>query len=147
MVFRKTWIVNDRHTKYLDLLETKVINFPKLFAVRVGALIVYKNKPIAFGQNSVKTDPFQAKFRGNPFQLHLHAEVNAIKKSLKKLTLEQIQKSTVYVVRLKMNNPVDHKELKYIWGMAKPCVGCQRALAEFGIKKIIYTTDDGCAFL
>ncbi len=136
--------MESKHIKFINILESKVINQPKLFSARIGALVVYKNKPIAFGQNYFRTDPFQAKYNGNGFQLQLHAEVNAIKKSLKKISLEQLSKSIMYVVRLKFSPDSGHFE----WGLSKPCQGCQKCLVEFGIQKIIYTTDEGgCAFL
>lgn len=135
--------MNDKHLKFLSILENKVVNFHKMYNVRMGALIVHRNSIISFGQNDCKTDPFQAKFADHEWRVHIHAEVNAIKKALKHLSTRDIQNATLYVVRLK-HNPIDKGFMR---GMAKPCKSCQMCLAAFGISKVIYTTEDGCAFL
>lgn len=136
--------MNNNHLKFLNQLHDRVLEAPKLFRVQLGASIVYKNAAIAYGRNSLKTDPFQAKFSANEFSLHLHAEINAIKKALKKISVDQLQKCTLYVVRIRYNPDTKKMEL----GLSKPCRGCQSCIAEFGIKKVIYTThDSGCAFL
>ena len=133
-----------KHTKFLNLLENEVINFPKIFRVQLGAMLVYRNVPIAFGKNHIRTDPFQARYSSNKFCIHLHAEINAIKKAIKRISPAQLKDCTMYVVRLKW----DTEKLAFVWAMSKPCAGCQQCLAEFGIRKIVYTTEDsGCAFL
>lgn len=135
--------MNEKHTKFLSILEDKVRDFPKMYNVRLGALLVHKNTIISYGQNDCKTDPFQAKFADHEWRIHIHAEVNAIKKALKQISTRQIRNSTLYILRLK-NNPESDG---YMWGMAKPCKSCQMCLAAFGISKVIYTTEDGCTFL
>jgi deoxycytidylate deaminase len=30
-----------------------------------------------------------------------------------------------------------------MYGMAKPCIGCARAIATFDIQKVVYTLDGG----
>jgi tRNA(Arg) A34 adenosine deaminase TadA len=136
--------MENKHLRFLNLLEESIKECgSKIFRVHIGALLVYKNKPISFGKNHIRTDPFQARFSSNKFQIHLHAEVNAIKQALKKISTEQLKKCTMYVVRVKYNP--DSKT--NVWGLAKPCMGCSRCLAEFGIKKVIYTVEGGSAFL
>ena len=135
--------MNEKHTKYLSALENKVITFSKTYNVRMGALLVHRNKIISYGKNDFKTDPFQAKYADHEWRVHIHAEVNAVKKALKQISIDEIKDSTLYVVRMKQN-PFDKK---FIWGMARPCKSCQMCLAAFGISKVVYTTEDGCAFL
>jgi deoxycytidylate deaminase len=107
----------------------------KVSNARISACVVYKNNIVAFGMNSKKTHPFQAKFGRNSESIYLHAETSAIYNALKILTLEELEKSTLYVCRVKM---VNNKEC---WGLSKPCDGCAKAIATFNIKKVYYTLD------
>ena len=49
------------------------------------------------------------------------------------MNVDDLKHTVLYVCRVKRSGH---------WGMSKPCEGCQRAILEFGIKKIFYTTDD-----
>lgn len=102
---------------------------------KLAAAIVYKNKIISYGFNSKKSNPFQSRFSKNEHSIYLHAEVDAIKNALKKLSLEQLQKSTLIVARGKCING------ELVHGLAKPCTGCQRAISTFGIPNVFYTED------
>jgi len=41
----------------------------------------------------------------------------------------------------------DTNAKKFVRGMSKPCEGCARAIAQFGIKKVYYTTEEGFDYL
>ena len=107
---------------------------------RLAACIVYKNKIISYGFNQKKTHPFQSQYSKNEDAIYLHSETDAIKNALKRVDPEILEKSTLCVVRAKRNSD-NHKE--WIFGLAKPCCGCAKAIATFGIKNVIYTTDEG----
>lgn len=109
--------------------------FPK---ARLAAALVHRNKILSVGINRRKTDPMQAKFGKNKDSIFLHAEINCIKNALKEFDVEDIRGSTLYVCRVKGQ---DSRSKKRVWGLAKPCEGCSRAIAEFGIKNVVYTTD------
>ena len=106
---------------------------------RLAAGIIYKNTLVSVGVNSYKTDPFQAKYSKNEKAIHLHAEVAAIKNALRQLSVDDIQKATLVVVRVKRKT---NKE-PYSPAMAKPCSGCRRCMVEFGIKNVYYTGEEG----
>ena len=92
--------------------------------------IVYKGRIIAIGRNKIKSHPFQKRFSANPNKIYLHSEVECIHKSLKKITVEQLKKSTLYVIRLMADGSL---------GNSKPCDGCNRCIATFGIKNVIHS--------
>lgn len=106
---------------------------------RLAAAVLYKRNVVSFGTNSYKTDPFQSRYRKNPNAIFLHAEVAAIKNALKRIEVTDLKWCELMVVRVKRND----KNTKFIPAMAKPCSGCERCLAEFGIKRILYTSEDG----
>jgi tRNA(Arg) A34 adenosine deaminase TadA len=98
----------------------------------LAACVVKRNKIISFGHNKKKTHPLQNKFNKHPQAIYLHAEIDAIKNALKRLSVEDLIGSTLYIVRTKK----DGSE-----GLAKPCYGCMQAIESFGIAKIVYTTN------
>jgi tRNA(Arg) A34 adenosine deaminase TadA len=107
--------------------------------IRFAAAVVYRNKIISVGYNRRKSHPFQAKFAKNPEAIFLHAEVHAIKDALRDISVEDLARCELYISRVKKPKAGDKH---FVWGLAKPCCGCQRAIAEFGIKRTIYTCDE-----
>ena len=107
--------------------------------IRFAAAVVYRNKIISIGYNRRKSHPFQAKFAKNPEAIFLHAEVHAIKDALRDISVEDLARCELYISRVKKPKAGDKH---FVWGLAKPCCGCQRAIAEFGIKRTIYTCDE-----
>ncbi len=101
----------------------------------LAAAVVIKNKIISFGINRMKTDPFQAKYGKNKECIYMHAEIHAIKNALRHVEVDALRKADLYVLRIRNEDRGR--------AMSKPCEGCQRAIAEFGIRNVIYTTDDG----
>ena len=127
----------DRHIKSLISVAEEIEEPVRCF--RLAAGIIHKNILVSVGTNSYKTDPFQARFGSTIHAIHLHAEVSAIKSALRRLSIDDLQKATLVVVRVKKK---DHNKV-YNATMAKPCIGCQRCIAEFGIRSVYYTTDGG----
>lgn len=66
----------------------------------------------------------------------MHAEIHAIKNALRHISVDELKRATLLVLRTREDTPSG-------WGMAKPCEGCMRAIAEFGIKSVKYTNDAG----
>jgi len=131
-----------RHIRYLNILSkvaTDTITTPNNNA-KLAACVVYKNNLISFGVNERKTHPFQAKYRKNKDSVFLHAETAAIKNALKHLNVEELSKSTLYVCRVKFLN---EERQKLIFGLAKPCSGCFHCINIFGIRKVIFSLDNG----
>ena len=126
-----------KHQKYLsDLLDTIKLSRP-VYGVRIIAAIVYKNRIISIGTNSVKTDPFQARFNSNE-KIYLHAETSTIKQALRLLDLDTLAETSMYIARAKWTSG---NRTSMIPGLAKPCVGCQKALLTFNIEKVYYTLE------
>lgn len=97
----------------------------------LASCIVKKNKIISFGHNKKKTHPLQSKFNKHPEAIYLHAEIDAIKNALKRVSVDDLVGSTLYIARTKK----DGSE-----GLAKPCKGCMQAIDSFGIKEVVYTS-------
>ena len=97
------------------------------------ACIVYKHEIVAFGQNQMKSHPFQAKFAKNSKAIFIHAEVEAIYNALKKLSLKELEKAELYVIRLKKDGQI---------GLSAPCTGCARCINTFKIGKVFHSSEN-----
>jgi tRNA(Arg) A34 adenosine deaminase TadA len=126
------------HIKIIDLL-TKVAETSREHQ-KLACAIVHKKRILAFGINSDKTDPFQSNFSDRAERIYKHAEIDAIKRAHNKFGKEILKHCTLYVVRIK--RPYVRSK-QWIWGMARPCSGCMKAIEEYNIRKVIYTTDSG----
>lgn len=105
---------------------------------KLAAAVVRNNRVIAIGINRLKTDPFQVKYGKNKDSISLHAEIHAIKNALRKMSPAELGGTLLYVFRVKQTS-TNNKTL--IPGLAKPCEGCMRAIAEFGFRNVIYSTN------
>ena len=104
--------------------------------IKLSAGVVYRKHLIATGVNSYKSHPMMLQWGKNSDSIFLHAEVDAIKNALRVITQEQLAKCDLYVVRVKKD-----KRGRYIYGLAKPCEGCSRAVATFNIRNVYYTSE------
>jgi deoxycytidylate deaminase len=106
------------------------------------AIAIRGNKLISHGFNSLKTDPMPiaiARKRNVPSMYehskdhyispHLHAEVAALKKAGITSGID-----TIIVLRVSRSGS---------FAIAKPCQICQAVLREHGVKKVIYSVEDG----
>lgn len=107
---------------------------------KLAAAIVRNGKVISIGVNSKKTHPLQARFRKNEHAIFLHAEIDAIKKALGQMNVDDFSRCDIYIARAKKLTPID---TEHSWGLSRPCPGCLRAIMQFGFKRIIYTTESG----
>lgn len=105
---------------------------------KIAAGVVYKKHLISTGVNSYKTHPLMKQYGKNSDAIYLHAEVDAIKNALRLITQDHLNKCDLYIVRVK--RPYDGAK-NWIHGLAKPCLGCCRAIETFGIKNVYYTTE------
>lgn len=134
-----------KHKKYIEILCKLCLSIEPVASARISSCIVYKNEIVSFGINQRKTHPFQSKYSKNEQAICLHAETDAIKNSLRVLSLKELSKSTLYISRMKydsenLNNMVP--------GLAKPCIGCMKAIATFNIRNVVYTENNqGYSFL
>lgn len=107
---------------------------------KIGCILVYKKQIIATGYNSYKTHPLQKvydieRYSEECINAHsLHAEMQALLQ-IRKLPLDK-SKITCYTVRV--NRRGEYRN-------SRPCKSCIKALMDFGIRRLIYSTDDGIA--
>lgn len=132
---------DERHLRYLNLLSKVAsdIPIPVKGNNRMSACVVYKNDIVAFGVNERKSHPFQARYSKNDDAVFLHAETSAIKNALKYITVEELEKSTLYICRIKF---LDTTKKQLVFGLSKPCPGCFRCINTFNLKKVVYTLDN-----
>lgn len=109
--------------------------------IRIGSVLVYKNKVVATGWNTSKTSVLQAEYnelRGfDPmcFRNVWHSEMLCLHRA-EKLGID-FSRAALFVYREKCNGAA---------GMAKPCAACDAFIRKCGVKHIYYTTDKGWAY-
>lgn len=103
---------------------------------KLAAGVVKKNRLVAIGYNQLKSHPLQSQFGKNLDSVYLHAEIDAIRKSIRLLNTSELTDCVLYVLRVKRGSNGD-----WIRGLSKPCDGCYRAINNYGIKRVYYTTD------
>ena len=104
---------------------------------RIAASVVRKGKVISYGYNHKKSHPFQAKFCKNKDAVFFHAEVHAIKNALISIDVDDLSKCELYIVRAKR----DKSNRKWITGLSKPCIGCQKCIDSFELKSVYYSQE------
>ena len=97
----------------------------------LGACVVKNGRVLGRGYNQLnKTNALVNKFFQFPT---LHAEVAA----LARLDPDDVKGAIVYVYRIKRHcDP----------GLARPCEKCAEVLAKFGVKRVIYSTEEAPYF-
>lgn len=127
----------NKSEKIIDQLFMMARDQEPVSRARIAAALVYKGRVISYGYNQTRTSWMQRRFKKNEHSYFLHAEVDAIKNALKVTDAETVKKSTLYVARAKT---IDGKD---VFGLAKPCNGCQECIKWFNVRKVFYTTDEG----
>jgi len=102
--------------------------------IRIGAVIVDGNYVVAKACNTSRTHTRQHKYnqmtgRKCPSP-KLHAEIHALIKSKN----YDLTNATVYVGRYLKNGSL---------GNCKPCSSCQEAMRASGVRRAVYTTEQG----
>ena len=104
----------------------KKISYESDYRVRLGAVLVKHGKPISVGYNKIR---YHNEYCW-PNDATVHAEMSALLASGK----EHVDNSVMIIYR---EHGIDGLPL-----LARPCKHCMKALKEFGVKKIYYTTDE-----
>lgn len=129
-----------REKKILQELFDEVIKAPKICRVRLIAGIERGGSLLVTCRNTLKTDPLQAQFAHSPHNMHMHAEIGAIKKGIVALKgYRPLRECRLFVCRAKQMSDTD---TRFTWGLARPCPGCYSAIIQFGLKGLVYTLDD-----
>lgn len=129
--------MKNKTEKILEQLFTLARDKEPVSNARVVAALYFKGKPLAYGFNQSRTSWVQRRFKKNPDACFLHAETDAVRNALKISDKDTIAKSTLYISRAKSVGG------KWVFGNAKPCIGCQSCIDWFGIGRVIYSTECG----
>jgi deoxycytidylate deaminase len=104
------------------------------FRFRVGAVITKSGGIISTGFSKTNRGSRIITSEFKCWESSLHAEADAILKILKTDKIDKLVGATIYVSRLKADGKC---------GLAKPCKYCNQLIQSVGIKKVVYTTNDG----
>lgn len=122
---------NIRDEEWLARLAVIAGDLPKVGGQRVAAALVEGRTLLAVGVNEKRSHPLQARFASNEDAIYLHAEISTLANALRRLReYHYLGKATMYVCRVGA-----HGEMR----LAKPCEGCQRALASFEVGRVIWS--------
>lgn len=111
-----------------DLAVSAARANPVVGLPRMAAALRTRKGEVIVGLNSRKTHPLAKRFGKNSEAICLHAEVDAIRRAT--TAGLDVVGASVFIARVGAN---DHPRL------AKPCLGCQRALIAFDVKDIQWT--------
>jgi tRNA(Arg) A34 adenosine deaminase TadA len=128
-----------KHKKYFDILHRVAETVEPVARQRLAACLVYKNQIVSMGINKRKTHPFQQQFAKHEEAIFLHAETDCIVNALRQIDADDLKRCSMYITRIKKS---DENAKNFISGLAKPCDGCQRALAQFDIGNVYYSLDN-----
>lgn len=115
-----------RHLQLAKRLSNQS-DFPRF---KHGAVLVKGSTVVNTSSNKSGFNRFGAKFKHIPEHASLHAELGAILNVERKRT----EGSTVYVVRVNSQGQLR---------MSKPCPMCEGALRFCGVKKVVYSVENG----
>ena len=95
-----------------------------------AAALVKNGEIVAFGFNHKKSHPFQKRFSKTDECIYFHAENHCIFNALKKLHVDDLRKTDLYVVRVLKNGQMSE---------SCPCQGCRKSIRFFNIRKVYYS--------
>lgn len=116
----------------------KAVSATAEFRAKIGAAIVIDGQVVSVGTNIRKSHPLQQKydrFRATTPQNiphYLHAEIAAIVRAKD----YDLSKAEIFIYRMTGEGKL---------GMSRPCPACMKAIKDFGIKTVAYTTNLGYA--
>lgn len=111
--------------------------------IKIGSVLVYKNKVVSVGYNIKKSHPYQKilnryrnqngrEFDVNKRNNYLHSEMNCLR-NVERLNIN-FNKCYLFIYRENKDGSLDN---------CYPCKSCQMRLKELGINRIFYTDKDG----
>lgn len=131
--------IDDRDIRIMNTLRVVVEDVPPVTGTRMAAAVAIRGTVLSIGNNQLRTHPFAARFGKNSDALFWHAETKAIHSFIRKHHPDDLQKATMYVMRIKRPHGNNRK---WIMGMARPCKGCLSCIQDFGIPRMIYSNAD-----
>ena len=129
-----------KHSPYIfNILHELAIANPGIRnQFKMAAGIAYRGNLLATGLNSFKSHPMMRQWGKNEDSIFIHAEIDAIKNALKIMSQSELSRCDLYIARVKRPDSLSDA---WVPGLAKPCHGCQRAIAAFDIRNVYYTHD------
>lgn len=113
--------------------------------IKVGAILVYKNKVVSVGYNTSKSNPIQKaynKYRNQNGERQfdtetqnngLHAEMMCLQHATR-LFKGDLSKCSIFVYSETKDGSTR---------LSRPCMGCYTYIRELGIKNVYFTTNNG----
>ena len=112
--------------------------------IKIGAVLIYKNKVISVGYNTTKSNPIQKmyniyrntnerKYDVEKRNNGVHAEIMTLQHATRSFKGD-LNKCSIFVYSEKKDGSTR---------LTRPCMGCSKMLEELGVKNIYYTTDNG----
>lgn len=99
---------------------------------QIGAVLVKSGRVLAKGYN--KINRYQGTIKSGHWKTSLHAEMACLLNLMKLGNIEDAQGATMFVARHRRNGST---------GLAYPCKDCFEIIRSFGIKKVVFTIDEG----
>lgn len=122
----------ERYEKIINTLTSLAKTKDRVGRCRVVSSIFKRNKIFSIGFNSYNGGTLSYRFKKDVFAVYEHAEISAIKNFLKEYPTREISEYGIIVVRVKLEKG------KWVLGCSKPCLGCQKAIHYFQMKKIVF---------
>ena len=118
--------------------------------IKIGAVLMYKNKVVSVGYNTTKSNPIQKAYNiyrnanGREYDVErqnngLHAEIMALQHAIRSFKGD-LSKCSIFVYSEKREG------YKRLTRLTKPCNACSKRLEELGIRNIYYTTNNGWTY-
>lgn len=122
--------MNNRVKRYFDIMTVIAADVLPVARARHVAILANGNKIISIGYNQYKSHPLQKKFGRNSDSVYLHAEISAVANALRRYDEDELSKFSLYILKLDNQDEI---------GNSAPCVGCQRAIAHYGIQEVVHS--------
>ena len=120
-----------KNDRIFNLLYQEAERAPMIKKARHTCAIVYRKRVLAIGHAKRKTHPIERKWqRKTQSPLYLHAEKDAIIKTINKHGDEILKECSLYVLRVMHNGNI---------GFSKPCESCNDYINFVGIKKVYWS--------
>ena len=129
----------NRDRRMIQVLRGMAQGVVPVRRAKIASAIMHKGQVVSFGVNQIRSHPLQARFGKNADAIFLHAEIDSIKNALYNNTPDFLTRTTMFVYRVKRREHMRHAA--WCQGNASPCQGCARAIATFGIRRVIASTD------
>jgi len=131
--------LTNRDRRMIEVLKVMAQDVTPVRGAKLASAIMHKAQVVSFGINQIRSHPLQARFSKNSEAIFLHAEVDSIRNALSRNDPDFLARTTMFVYRVKRKEETQHAG--WCQGNASPCVGCARAIAAFGIRRVVASTD------